>query len=333
MQIDEKQMLKRLVLADASFFTTAEKLLLQKNLDSFNDLALMSVSEISSIIGRNLSRVKWNADSAIKKAKVSLHLLEKLGIGTTFFDFEDYPQMLKEMRDSPYALFYRGNLDCLKNTCVSVVGTRRATYTAKKAAFDFAKSACLCGETVVSGLAFGIDICAHRGAVSVKDGKTVAVLPSGIDTIVPYSHTKVASQIIEQGGLLLSEYTPSTPAMKFRFVQRNRIIAALSPATVVIQAPRGSGAMITVSLALDYNRYVFFSQVCFNEESKLLDAANEKKLDKQGFKNKMQNSPATYVEDGAPIVNDYEEYRYLMRQDSCEKKIVRHGEQRELFTD
>lgn len=341
MQIDEKQMLKRLILSDASFFTTDEKILLEKNLDRFNDLALMSITEISSIIDRDLSKQKWNIEESLKKARVSMQLLKRLKIKATFFDFDDYPEMLKEMSDSPYALFYRGDLSCLKNPCVSVVGTRRATYSGRTAAFDFAKSACLAGDTVVSGLAFGIDVCAHKGALSAE-GKTVAVLPGGIDTIVPHSHTRVAAKIIESGGLLVSEYTPSTPAMNFRFVQRNRIIAGLSPATVVIQAPAGSGAMITASLALDYDRYVFFSEECFNSEAKALDEVNEKKLEAQllksrwserAVKNKLQNSPVRYVEDGAQVIKDYAEYRSLMQGGFCEKKTGRYGEQLGLFDD
>ena len=326
MALTENEMIKRLMLADASFLTAAEKNLLQKKLDSSGSLALMSKEELSTIISRDLSRAVWAPQSVLKKAEKALYLIQKLGIKYTFCADQDFPSMLKEMADPPYVLFYRGSLECLKSECVSVVGTRRATYTGKNAAVEFGKDASDCGCTVVSGLAYGIDIASHRGALKGKAAKTAAVLPGGIDTIVPAAHAKTAVSIIENDGLVLSEYTPGTPAVNFRFVQRNRIIAALSPATVVIQAPAGSGAMITAALALDYNRYVFFHEACFYSEALALKKANEMDLKALAAKskageikarNKLLNSPDRYVEDGAPVIKNYAEYCEFKNQDFC----------------
>ena len=333
MQISENEIIKRLMLSEASFLTLKEKTLLQKKLDSFNDIALMSNKELSSIINRDLIKTSWDGKKVLKKAQIANFLMQKFGIRWIFFGDSDYP---------PYVIFYRGNLDCLKANCVSIVGTRRATFTGKNAAFEFARDASDNGETVVSGLAYGIDIASHRGALAGKSAKTAAVLPGGIDSIIPAGHSKIAVQIVENGGLILSEYTPGTPAQPFRFVQRNRIIAALSPATVVVQAPAGSGAMITAGLALDYNRYVFFHEACFNQESKALDVINAQKLsamalrEKNGQKKayaKSLNSPERYVSEGAPVVKSYAEYYALKNEDFCGITLKKDEEQLNLFID
>ncbi len=335
MALTENEMKKRLILADASFLTASEKNLLQKKLDSSAALALMSKEELSTILGRDLNRAVWSPQSALKKAEKSLYLIQRLGIHYSFYEDEDFPAMLKEMADPPYVLFYRGSLECLKAECISVVGTRHATYTGKNASAEFGKDASDNGCTVVSGLAYGIDIASHRGALKGGSEKTAAVLPGGIDTIVPEAHVKTAASIIEKGGIVLSEYTPGTPAVNFRFVQRNRIIAALSPATVVIQAPAGSGSMITASLALDYNRYVFFHEACFNSESLALKKAAEmnlKALSCEGpagakkAKSKLFNSPERYVEDGAVIIKNYAEYCKFKNQDFCGINILNNGQ-------
>lgn len=340
MQIDSDEFLKRLMISDASFLTANEKSLLQKNLDSPDTLALMSITDICNVVGRSITKAKWNGSKTRSKAELALKLIERLGIKSEFWGSEKYPAMLLEMKDPPYAIFYRGNLECLNLPCVSVVGTRRATNCARSASFDFGKQACDDGKVVVSGLAFGVDIASHRGALKGSLGKTCAVLPSGIDTIVPSSHTKTAVKIIEQGGVILSEYTPGTPAEAFRFVQRNRLIAALSPATVVIQAPAGSGAMITASLALDYNRYVFFHEVCFDSESQPLKKESERllmqkvesKLMKESvMRGKLMNCPERFVEDGAPVIKNYGEYRDYLMSGFDAIHIKNDNGQQELF--
>lgn len=325
MQTSDNELLKRLMLADASFLTLTEKEHFTKNLDSFNDLAVMSIIELSSILNRDLTRAVWNGSEVLKKARVARHLIDRLGIQFTFFDKPDYPAMLREMKDPPYVIFYRGNLECLKENCVSMVGSRKITGSGKMAAFNFAKEASDNNTTVVSGLAFGIDVCSHRGALEGKGGKTVAVLPGGIDTIVPASHSRTAAKILQKGGIILSEYTPGTPAQNFRFVQRNRIIAALSPATVVVQAAAGSGAMITANFCLDYNRELYFHQACFDEQAKVISDLKIKELNalaltgeagKRKAESKLFNSPQRFVEDGAPVVDSWTDF--------CEKRSAEY---------
>lgn len=340
MQADASELTKRLMIAGASFLTLSEKILLQKNIDNFYNLALMSINELSLAAGRDLGKSFWDGQQSLRNAQIAAALIQRIGIEYVFADDVSYPAMLREMKDPPYVIFYRGSLECLEMSCVSMVGTRRATYSGRAAAFEFAESASNDGAAVVSGLAFGIDISSHRGALCGKSGKTVAVLPSGIDTVVPSQHKKTAMRIIEQGGLLLSEYVPGTPAAAFRFVQRNRIIAALSPATVVVQSPPGGGAMITASFALDYNRYLFFHEACFNGESRALEQRAMHDLEAMAQKggkhqikarNKMLNSPERYVEDGAPVIKSYKEYCSFKENDFCGANAARNKGQMDLF--
>ncbi len=283
-------------------------------MDSAECLAKMTLDDLQFSLKRVFSRCSWNGSLSLKNAFQSLHILKAFGIGFTCIDGADFPAMLREMKDPPYMLFYRGNLEILKKQCVSVVGTRHCTVSAKEAAESFSMEAANDDCVVVSGLAFGIDACAHKGALSADLGGTAAVLPGGIDNIAPKSNTRLAARILESGGVILSEYIPGTPAMNFRFVQRNRIVAALSPATVVIQAPPGSGAMLTAGLALDYNRELYFHAECFSKESEILTQSVIQKIksDLSNFKsaeNKLNNSPAAFVKDGAQIIKDYSDYK------------------------
>lgn len=339
MQISENELIKRLMIHDASFLSSSEKILLEKNLDSWTSLAVMSINDISLAVGRDVSRGEWNGEKSLEKARFSKKILDALEISCTFFDQDDFPPMLKEMKDFPYGIFYRGDINCLNANCVSAVGTRNATNSGKRSAFEFAKDACDAGWTVVSGLAFGIDVFSHRGALEGTRGKTAAVLPCGIDAVVPSAHKSVAAKILKSGGVLLSEYAPKTPTQKFRFVQRNRIIAALSPATVVIQAPSGSGAMITADFALGYNRYVFFHQACFDEEGALLQKKVERqlkiavesgKISSRSAENRLNASPRRYVEDGACVIKNFAEYCLEFQQELCEKNI-KTDRQTDLF--
>lgn len=311
---DKDKMLLRLMLADATFLTTKEKTLLQTSLEDGAQFANASIKTISASVSREIKRAVWNGADSLKKAQIALRLISSLGIKWTAWDCADFPAMLTEMTDPPYMLFYRGNLDCLQSPCVSVVGTRRATPSARKATELFARDAAEDGCTVVSGLAYGIDSFAHRGSLLSANGQTAAILPSGIDTITPSVHKKLAERILQKGGLLMSEYIPGTPALAFRFVQRNRIIAALSSVTVVAQAPSGSGALITADYALAYGRDVMLHAECFSEDAERIERANLHDLRAKAalgknVAHKLQNSVQRYRDDGAPVISSYAEYR------------------------
>lgn len=312
-----------LMIADMSFLSLHQKKALKKNIDAdyageydgmigAMALAKKSIDDISFLLKKTF-RAKWDGKSAFKKTEISAKIIERFGIKSVFYDDEDFPPLLKEMADPPFSIFYRGNFDVLKKKCVSVVGTRRATLNATKAATAFGKEACDAGFCVVSGLAFGIDVASHKGALSSETPSTCAVLPSGIDTITPASNQRIAVKILETGGLILSEYTPGTPGTGFRCVQRDRLIAALSCATVVIQAPFGSGALITAKCALDYGRDVAFHSVATSEESKMLDEAVKRQIEKdialgKKWDYKLDTSSEKYIEEGAPVISDFSEF-------------------------
>ncbi|MFH1325924.1 MAG: DNA-processing protein DprA [Candidatus Falkowbacteria bacterium] len=170
----------------------------------------------------------------------------------------DYPALLKEMPDAPPLLYYKGNLNCVKQFCLSVVGSRKYTSYGKQAVEKLVSQLAEVGMTIVSGLALGIDALAHESALQVN-GSTAAILGSGINqsSIYPRANVNLAARILAQDGLLLTEFPYGTPALKHHFPQRNRIVAGLSLGTLIIEATEKSGALITARLALDYNREVF----------------------------------------------------------------------------
>lgn len=167
-----------------------------------------------------------------------------------------YPLRLDRLHDPPATLFARGDaLDVLEAPMVAVVGARACTPYARSVATSAGEALAGAGFVVVSGLAVGVDSAAHRGALAAG-GKTVAVLGSGADVIYPTTNECLASEIGERG-LLVSEYPDGTPPAPWRFPARNRIIAGLSLATVVVEGRKGSGALITADFALEIGCEVF----------------------------------------------------------------------------
>ena len=165
-----------------------------------------------------------------------------------------YPALLKEIRDYPKELYYIGDPKLLQEKCVSIVGSRKTNQYGRSTAYSFGKALGQRGITVVSGMAVGIDTCAHEGALQEK-GNTAAVLACGLDLCYPPRNRELKGKI-ESAGIVLSEYPPGTAAQRYYFPQRNRIISGLSPLTVVVQAGNRSGALITAELAADQGRDV-----------------------------------------------------------------------------
>ncbi|MDO8463149.1 MAG: DNA-processing protein DprA [bacterium] len=169
-----------------------------------------------------------------------------------------YPALLKTIPDPPLVLFVRGAADALVTQQIAFVGTRRATDYGLAATRLLVGPLARSGLTITSGLALGIDGAAHRAALEVG-GRTLAVLGTGIDdaAIYPRHHRGLARDILDAGGVLVSEYVPGTAGLKMHFPARNRIVAGLSMGTVVVECPRDSGALITARFALDFGREVF----------------------------------------------------------------------------
>jgi len=165
-----------------------------------------------------------------------------------------YPDLLKEISYSPSSLYIKGEIP-EEMPCIAIVGTRKISAYGKLVTEKLVQELVRYNFIIVSGLAYGIDTIAHETALK-NQGKTIAVLGSGLNNIYPYSNKRLSQEITKHGALI-SEYPLDTPALKSYFPWRNRIISGLSLATVVIEAPEKSGALITAQFALEQNREVF----------------------------------------------------------------------------
>lgn len=174
------------------------------------------------------------------------------------FGEDGYPKLLAQISDPPKQLYCRGNLDLLNSECIGVVGTRKLTPYGKESAQYITRGLATAGFTIVSGLAMGIDAVAHQTTLETG-GKTIAVLGGGIGNqkIGPKINLPLAKRILENNGLLVSEYSDDEEIYAPNFAMRNRIISGLSKGVVIIEADRDSGSLITAKCALDQNRDVF----------------------------------------------------------------------------
>ena len=171
-------------------------------------------------------------------------------------DDDMYPECLKEISNPPLKLYYKGNLDLLKEErLIAVVGTRNPSSYGKLCCEYMVKKMSRANITIVSGFAKGIDSIAHKTSL-LTDGKTIAVIASGLDIVYPASNLSLYSEI-EEKGLILSEYEAGVKPFKSNFPQRNRIIAGLSRGTIVVESKDRGGSLITADLALEFNRDVY----------------------------------------------------------------------------
>ena len=185
----------------------------------------------------------------------SLAWLEKAGNRIIRCDSGDYPELLRQIPGPPTLLYIVGNADALHLPALSIVGSRNPTRGGRENAYEFAKHLGRCGFCIVSGLAQGIDTSAHKGALDA-DAMTVAFLGHGIDRVYPAGNRDLAHRI-SQNGALVSEYPLGSPPRREHFPQRNRLISGLSLGTLVVEAARRSGSLITARLAGEQGREVF----------------------------------------------------------------------------
>ena len=196
-------------------------------------------------------------NSLVELAQREMEFIEKNGIKLICMGDEAYPARLAECDDAPLVLHSMGNADLNARHIVSIVGTRHASEYGKALCENFVADLArfVPGALIVSGLAYGIDVCAHRAAL--KAGlPTVGVLAHGLDRIYPGAHRATAKQMLENGGLL-TEFMSGTESLKPFFVQRNRIVAGMADATVVVESASKGGSLITASLAGSYARDCF----------------------------------------------------------------------------
>ena len=196
-------------------------------------------------------------DLSLQRAAQEMAFIKRHGIKVLCLGDEAYPLRLAECVDAPIALYYMGNADLNSQHVINIVGTRHCTTygldLVRRFVGDLRK---MCPNVIiVSGLAYGIDICAHRQALQ-NGFETVGVLAHGLDEIYPSAHRDTAKQMLGQGGLL-TEYMTETRADKMNFVKRNRIVAGMCDATILVESAAKGGGLITAGIALDYDRQVF----------------------------------------------------------------------------
>ncbi|TXD96753.1 DNA-protecting protein DprA [Psychrobacter frigidicola] len=178
-----------------------------------------------------------------------------------FADQPEFPAQLSQIFDPPPLLFCRGNIARLQQAQIAIVGSRKPTTHAQKITFDMAQYLAQVGYVITSGLALGVDKRAHLGALAQTDpeyqGRTIGVMGTGIDVCYPNHHDQLFTQIIEEGGCLISELLPHTQPHKHTFPRRNRLVAGLSLATIVTEATIKSGSLITARLTSEQGKQVF----------------------------------------------------------------------------
>ena len=196
-------------------------------------------------------------DDAMKRADFEQKYMYEHGIRGLVLSDEDYPQRLLECPDAPLVLYYKGNADLNQAKIISIVGTRRITTYGQDLVRRFVSHLKrYCPQLlIVSGLAYGVDINAHREALA-NGYPTVGVLAHGLDTIYPYRHRDTAAEMLNRGGLL-TEFMTQTNADKPNFVRRNRIVAGMADAVILVESAVKGGGLITCEIAQSYNRAVF----------------------------------------------------------------------------
>ncbi len=206
-------------------------------------------------VGRHASNGILKNTDAFKKAEKILDYTNKHDVKLFFYTDKEYPSYLKQIYDAPAIIYLKGNTFPAERRVISIVGTRNATAEGKQNVETIIKELAPFNPIIISGLAYGIDIEAHKEALKNKL-TTYGVMATGIEKVYPAIHTKIADKMLVDGGLL-TEYPPNIKMDPSYFPARNRIIAGLSEATLVVEAGKKGGALITAYLARDYDREVF----------------------------------------------------------------------------
>lgn len=198
-----------------------------------------------------------NLDEPMKRAEIELTYCHQYGLQVLCPSDADYPQRLSECDDAPLVLYYQGTANLNERRVINIVGTRHCTAYGQDLVRRFvAELRILCPKMlIVSGLAYGIDVCAHRQALTVGFD-TVGVLAHGLDDLYPQLHRETASRMVQQGGLL-TEFPTHTQPIPQNFLQRNRIVAGMSDACILVESAAKGGGLITARISRSYNRDVF----------------------------------------------------------------------------
>lgn len=273
-----------------------------------------SVLKIPDIGLKAANELRQNKE-ALLRAEKELEFIAKHGIEVLYYENKDFPSRLVHCPDHPIVLFKKGNANLNESYVLSIVGTRKATPYGKRITEELVDSLQGLPVLIASGLAYGIDITAHRAALTNKLN-TVGVVAHGLDQLYPRDHTSTAKEMLKNGALLTEFISDSRPD-KENFPKRNRIVAGIADATIVVESQDKGGALITGKLAADYNRDVFavpgkvgdpFSEGCNHLIQKNLAAiytGPHQLIETMGWKSETPNPPKNVVQLG--MFNQLEE--------------------------
>lgn len=257
--MNEQQLLYNIALTRIGHFSLASALHLYRTLGSGEEIFLHR-NDIQDILPdcspRLIDNLKdWS--EPLKRAEVELEFCRNNNIRVLCLGDDDYPKRLEDCADAPLVMYYKGNANLNQSRVINIIGTRHCTtYGADFIRRFIHDLKALCPEVlVVSGLAYGVDINAHQQALAVGY-ETVGVVAHGLDYLYPAAHKDVAREMVSHGGLL-TEFMTCTNADKGNFVRRNRIVAGMSDACILIESAAHGGGMITAGIAFDYGREVF----------------------------------------------------------------------------
>lgn len=212
-------------------------------------------SKLLKVPGVGETVVDLISSEVLKEAEAELAFVEKHNLSISYYLDSNFPQRLKYFMDTPIVLYYQGNIDFNPAKSIAIVGTRNATAYGKEFCASFVADLKAQDVTIVSGLAYGIDIAAHKSALK-NDMSTIGVLGHALDKLYPAQHRNVAEKMKERGGLV-SQFNSQTLLQRTNFPERNRIIAAMTDATIVVETALSGGSVITADFANAYKRDVF----------------------------------------------------------------------------
>lgn len=264
--------------------------------------------------------------------------LDKQNIKFLSIDNNEYPNRLKRIYNPPYALFVKGKIIDSNRPAVAIIGARNCTLYGKKIAENISDVFGINKISVVSGMARGIDTCAHRGALK-NDGYTYAVLGCGVDICYPRENINIFSEIQKKGGII-SEYPPGIEALKWHFPARNRIISGLADAVIIVEAKKRSGSLITVEYALEQGKDVYAVPGRIDDElskgcNSIIKAGAEPFLSAEEvvleLKNKYFENSKILKKEKYPIAKDFEVVYSVL--DLCPKNINTIIEETELASE
>ena len=316
--MDQHEILNTILLTRINYFSLAGMLELYRKVGSAT-LIMENKDHIRDILpdaSDRLIHALQNTDEAKRRAEVELEYDIRYGIQPLCMNDANYPQRLKECDDAPLMLFYKGNANLNQQRVINIVGTRHCTPYGEDLIHKFVSELRqLCPKVlIVSGLAYGVDINAHRQALA-NNYETVAVLAHGLDDLYPSRHRETALRMIEQGGLL-TEFLTQTNADKINFVRRNRIVAGMSDACILIESAAKGGGLITCEISQAYGRDVF------TFPGRIDDAYSE------GCNHLVRNNGATLITSAEDFIKDMG-----WQDDAMLMQAKQQGIERNLFPD